>query len=215
MEGAFDIVAPGHVDEPGQNSVELSKQAMANRVEFKQAALDRSIAERGKADTWMKFLPSFDATFNWNWNSAAGFAGDNETWMLIFGARWNLFDGGDRISELKTRDSLIRMADNTKAQLYLDVRKEIDQNYQEVIQRRRNMDMADKQVALAEENHSLISRQYEVGIVSSLDVLDASTELSTKRITRVLERLQYDIAVLKLKKAAGEYSSLALVPFDK
>ena len=86
------------------------------------------------------------------------------------------------------------------------------QSYQEVVQRHRNVDLAEKQVALAEENHTLISRQYQVGIVSSLDVLDASTELATKRITQVLERLQYDIAVLKLRKAAGEYSALALVP---
>ncbi len=211
QEGDFEIVPPNQVELQTRDREELTRQALQKRVEIQSAEFDKTVAERAKQDTWMKWLPSFDVTYAWNWNSAAGFAGDNDTWMLIFGAKWKVFQGGDRIAELKERKSKVRAAKNNQDQLRLDIRQEIDQNHQQVIQRERNMTLADKQVTLAEENYTLINRQYEVGVVSSLDLLNASTELATKRISRVLERLQYDIAVLKLKKAAGDYHSLSIV----
>ncbi len=209
LEGEYEVVGPEQVTSVDGDLEGLKERALADRVDIKEAAMREKMAERLKTETWMKWIPAFDVTYDWSWNSAAGFAGDNDSWMLIFGARWTLLEGGGRIAELKTRESQIRMSKNSLDQLTLDIKQNVEQSYLDVNKRRRNVDFADKQVALAEENHKLIARQFEVGIATSLDLLTAATELATKRITRVIDRLQYDIAVLTLKKTMGEYHSLS------
>ena len=101
------------------------------------------------------------------------------------------------------------MAQNSLAQLFLDIRKEVDQNYKQVKKQQRNVDLTAQQVLMAEENHRMVTRQYEVGMASSLDVLNATTTLSNTRNSEIIERLNLDIATLTLRKSVGEYASLA------
>jgi outer membrane protein TolC len=211
MEGDFEIAGPEQVAAVEGDLTSLQDRALKDRVDIAEAATAKKMAERSKTETWMKWLPSFDVTYDWSWNSAEGFAGENDVWMLIFGAKWSLLEGGGRIAEAQTRESEIRMRANDQAQLTLDIRQQVEQSYLDVNKRQRNVEMAEKQVALAEENHELLSRQYEVGLATSLDLLTAGTEVATKRISQVIERLQYDIALLALRKAVGEYHSLAAV----
>ncbi|MCP4678898.1 MAG: TolC family protein [Deltaproteobacteria bacterium] len=211
MEGEYDVAGPEKVTSVNGNLEKLKERALKDRVDIKEAEMNEKMAARMKTETWMKWIPVFDVTYDWSWNSAAGFAGDNDSWMLIFGAKWNLLEGGGRIAELKARESKIRMAKNSLDQLTLDIKQNVEQSYLDVNKQKRNVDFADKQVALAEENHKLISRQFEVGLATSLDLLTAATELATKRNTRVIERLQYDIAMLTLRKTMGEYHSLSNV----
>jgi outer membrane protein TolC len=106
------------------------------------------------------------------------------------------------------------MQQNSMEQLAIDIGKEVDEKYKGMTKSRRNVLLAEKQLSLAEENHHLVSRQYEAGIVTSLDVLNATTELGTKRINQVLEQLWFDLAIVALIESIGEYYPLAVVPRD-
>jgi len=188
---------------------ELDNARDADRLA--RSALAETIAERSETEIKMRWLPAFDVTYDWSWSSAEGFAGEHDSWMLIFGARWSLFEGGGRIAELKAVQSRTRMAQNDLEQLRLDIRAEVEQAYIEVGRQRRNVEIADVQNDLAEENLTLVDKQYRAGAATSLDALDAATELHNQRVARVLERLRYDVAMLSLSKAIGEYHSLAAV----
>ena len=209
LEGEFSTVDPTDISPVSEAVDTLKERAMKERLEVQEAALQEKIAQRSRRETQMKWLPTFDLTYNWNWNSAAGFSGQNDSWMLIFGAKWSLLEGGGRLAQLKERGSKIRMAQNSLAQLFLDIRKEVDQNYKQVKKQQRNVDLTAQQVLMAEENHRMVTRQYEVGMASSLDVLNATTTLSNTRNSEIIERLNLDIATLTLRKSVGEYASLA------
>ncbi len=81
-----------------------------------------------------------------------------------------------------------------------------------VVEKRRTVEMAKKQIILAEKTHEMTNKQYQVGIATGLDLLYASSDLSNRRIKQVFEQLQYDLALLGLRKTVGEYSSLSNVP---
>jgi outer membrane protein TolC len=211
IEERFDIVDPEAAAPISGKVDELTERALENRVELEVAALDREIAERSETEAWMQWLPAFDATYAWNWSSAGGLADANDSWMLIFGAKWDLFMGGSRIAEIKSRKSSIRMAGYGREQLVQDIRQEVEQGYLNVKQQRRNLELAGEQVRVAEQNEYFVTRQYEVGMASSLDLVNAAGELSDKRIAMVLDRLEYDIAVLTLRKAVGGYHALATI----
>ncbi|MDJ0764520.1 MAG: TolC family protein [Myxococcota bacterium] len=209
MKGDFEVVVPGEVPLIDTQLDQLYLRALRDRVDLKAAAIDEQLAARNKVETWMKWLPSFDATYDWRWNEAEGFAEKNDTWMFIVGVKWQLFDGGRRLAEMKARQTDIRMAKNTSSQLTIDIRQEVESSYLEMIKLERNVELAQKQVLLAEQNHALVSKQFDVGLATSLDLQNAAAELATQRNTRVIERLQYDIAKLGLKRAVGNYHALS------
>ncbi len=209
IEDAFTITKPEPVEPVGGGLDAVVSKAIRDREDLKAARLARTMAERDRMETWTKWVPSLDVTYKWDWNSAAGFSGEKDNWMLIFGANWSILEGGGRIAELYERKSKERMAGNSADQLELDIKESVETNMLEMQKRRRNVELADKQIALAEETHRLITRQYELGMATSLDVTNASNDLSNVRRARILEQLQLDMAALMLNKAAGEYYEMS------
>lgn len=208
-ESDFDIEGPEAVTMTDGNLDSLMQDAVAKRLELKNAAIQKHMATLSRKETLTKFLPKFDVTYSWSWASAEGFTGSNINWMLIFGAKWQLFQGGYRIAEYKSRQSQERVMDNQIEKITRDLKQDVETKWVEVEQQKRNLEVADKQVALSEDNHRLISKQFQAGIISSLDLVNAANELSNTKLLRVLKHLQFDLSVLTLKKAAGEYNSLA------
>ena len=101
------------------------------------------------------------------------------------------------------------MAKNQADQLSLDIREEVEKGKLAMVQQERNVEIARKQLELAEETHNLVKRQYELGMASSLDVLDAATRLSNARNGLILEQLRCDLNALQLNKSVGIYNTLA------
>jgi outer membrane protein TolC len=207
----IDVTGPERSTFEEADTGELQRRAVSSRAEVAASDVQTRMAERNRVETWMKWLPAFDVTYAWSWSSASGFSGDNATWMLIFGARWDLFDGGGRIAESKSRASQIRVAENSRAETERQIKEQVEQLAINVRKQRRNVELADRQVEMAEESHHQIARQYEVGLTTSLELHDAETELANTKVARVIERLGYDLAILRLEKAIGEYSSFAAV----
>lgn len=209
VEGPIAVAGPDQVAAVEGDLTTLKARAVSDRVELKEAAVSKVMAERWQKETLTKFLPVFDVTYSWSWASSAGFTDNNANWMLIFGAKWDLFPGGARIVEYKIRKSDERTVDNTIEQINRDIQQQVELNYIDVTQRKRNVEVADQQVALAEQNHDMVTKQFRAGLITSLDVINAANQLSSQRIMRVYDRLQYDLAMLTLKKSLGEYHSLA------
>ena len=211
-DGPIVLQGPEDVPPITESIHKLKTKALDKRVELQEAEIATRLARHSKDHTLTKFLPKFDLTYNWSWSSAAGFTGANVNWMLIFGAKWDIFLGGGRIVDYKINQSQMRMATNNITQLTMDIEKEVEKRHLDMTQREIQLSILDKQVDLAKENHDLVTKQFRAGLVTSLDVSNAATELASKKILRVYERLLFDLDVLTLKKTIGEYSSLSIVP---
>lgn len=209
IKGQYKISDPEDMTQLDQGVDELTKLALKNRAEIKSSELNIEIAEHSKKETLSKWIPKFDATWKLDMNSAGGFSGDKTNWMLIFGANWSILEGGGRIAELKQRKSKIRVAANQLEQTVLDIKKDVDKHYRDIISKKRNVEVTEQMVALAEENHKMISAQYNVGMATSLDLMDAATELARKKILLAIARLYCHLAILTLQNTIGEYNSLS------
>ncbi len=205
----FEIVGPKEVVYETQSLSELQNDALDKRIELEEASVQRRMADRARLQTVTQFLPMLDITYQWSWSSAGGFTGSNVNWMLIFGAKWLLFQGGYRIWEYKKNQSQARMADIQIEKIRLDLKQEVETKYLDVEKQRRNVEYADQQTLLSESNHDLISKQFDAGIITSLEVAAATSSLATAKQLRIYQRLLFDLAVLTLRKSAGEYNSLA------
>jgi len=210
IKGEYDISEPEAVVPLDDSLESLKQKALKDRLDLKVANLQKIMAERYRTEVWTQWIPVFDVTYNWSWASEEGFSGKNDSWRLIFGANWSLFDGGYRVADLFEKSSQMRIAKNQADQLSLDIREEVEKGKLAVLQQERNVEIAQKQLELAEETHNLVKRQYELGMASSLDVLDASTRLSNAKSGLILEQLRYDIDALQLNKSVGVYNPLAM-----
>lgn len=183
---------------------QLQRSALEERLDLRAARIQANMALRDREQTWAKFVPSFDLTYNYSWDSATGFGGEHESWRLIFGAKWTLLEGGDRIAELDQKASLLRQAGYQLDGLVLSIREEVEKAAVAIEGRQRNLQLVAKQLALAEESHRLVSTQYASGLATGVELLDATTTLSVARRAQVLEALQHQLAWLTLDRALGQ-----------
>lgn len=210
IKGDFQIVMPRQIDMAQKSEKELTQDALKKRIELKSADMDVTMVKRLHNETKFKWVPVVDVTWQLDIASVGGMSGENANWMLIFGANWSILEGGVRVAELNKRKSQIRMAQNQIKQLELDIKTDISQKVQDKISKKRNWEVSAELVALAEENHNMISRQYQVGMANSLELTDAANELANQKIMLAVAKLQYELAVLTLGKTAGEYNALAV-----
>ena len=201
---SFTLAAPPVAASPGGDLATLTRRALKHRQDLQALRMDRKVASRGPTAAFLGWAPVLDVSYSWRYDSAGGFSGSNDTWQLVFGARWSLLEGGQRVTAVRQQRSRLRAARSTLRARELAVRQQIRQGSLRLRRAERNLRLAAQQVDLAEETHDAVTRQYRAGLVSSLEVVNAGTELERRRVARVVERLQRDLARLELRRALGD-----------
>jgi outer membrane protein TolC len=203
ISGKFKIADPITPTVFSDQTDLVMEKAMKERRDLKALEIQRSIAERSKTHTWTKFIPTVDMSYIYSMDGAGGFSGEKESWRIIFGVKWNMLDGGQKIAELSERSSKIRQAGFAIDALLLNIREKVDTAVVDLKKARRNLELSEQQLALAEETQRLVSKQYEGGLVNGLRLIEATNTLSKARRARVVEELKYNLAILTLNKTAG------------
>jgi len=200
---AFTLAAPPAVEGPAEDLNALTRRALRDRDDLRSLRLSREMARRSKLATWLGWAPVLGVTYNWRYDTAGGFTGKNDTWQLIFGARWSLLEGGRRITALSQGASKERVAQNAVRARALAVRHEIRRQQLQLRKAERNLALSARQAELARQAYEMVTRRYRAGMASSLEVVDAGADLASRRIAQVVERLRRDLARLRLRRAVG------------
>lgn len=113
------------------------------------------------------------------------------------------FEGGLRKAEVRQAEAKLRQMEYKVADLKDSINVEVENAYLEVITQSGVLDMLKARVEYATDNYKVVSKQFEHGLANSIDVMDANTLLVTAE--RELANAQYDyqLAVLKVRRAAG------------
>ncbi len=200
----YEIIPPGCIAPVSTDLETLMQTAMKQRRDFQAAKIRVQLADRLRQDVLAQWLPSFDLSYAWNWNSDSGFGSQNDSWHVQLNARWSILEGGAGKADLAQKKSNIQIAKNDLENLELKIRDEVEANLVEYRKRLRNVALAGHQIEVAAETHRLISRQYEVGLATSLDLLTAVNQLTKVQRNKVIENLGLSIAAMKLNKSVGE-----------
>ncbi|MDP3260332.1 MAG: TolC family protein, partial [Thermodesulfovibrionales bacterium] len=114
-----------------------------------------------------------------------------------------IFEGGLRDAEVKEAEAKQRQAEL----LYEDKKKSIDieveSAYLDLITQKGIMEKFGAQLTFAKDNYKAVSKQFEFGLASSIDVMDANTLLVTAERQLTDSRYNYKLSDLRLKRAAG------------
>jgi outer membrane protein len=126
-----------------------------------------------------------------------------ESFYAGIGLNFTLFEGGLRkadVSEAKARE---RQA----ALQYEDLKKGIDievkSTYLDLVTQKGILKFLNDQLVYARDNIRAVARQFEFGLSTSLDVMDANTLLVSSERKAALAAYNYQYALLVMKKATG------------
>ena len=122
------------------------------------------------------------------------------------------FEGGLRVAEVQEADAKRRQVDYAYADLKKTIDVEVETAYLDHLTQKGLLKSLTDQYIFAKENYNSVSKQFDFGLASSLDVLDANTALldAERQLANVI--YLYQFSSLRLKRATGVLLSTILNP---
>jgi outer membrane protein len=183
----------------------LQEQAFAVRADLKSLEVQKQIA----ADQ-IKFA---DGAFWPNLSVFSGYTGIDQSPPVANLNRDSLyagvalvfpfFEGGLRKAEVQEAKARERQAALSYEDLKKAIEIEVQTAYLDLVTQKGTLLFLNDQMVFARDNYRAVARQFEFGLSSSLDVLDANTLLvsAERRVASAL--YNYELALLRMKKATG------------
>ncbi len=179
------------------------QEAYRKRNDLEGASRNLDAARWALKQAWMGFLPRAEFEVQQAWIDPETFSQKNNFWTAYFKFNVPLFAGGERIIEIKENKNRLKEAQLRYQRLKKDIAIQVQQAWLDCRSARTNLEGITKELELSEENYKVIRTRYEAGQATSLDSIDAYTQLVSSKINVVNETFNYQLAALNLTKQIG------------
>jgi outer membrane protein len=188
-----DAIAFGLEYEPGLLSAHSAIDAARNSVKARKSDYLPKLIGFGSID-WSDGSSGFTATGTYSARSTT----------VGFQASWNIFDGFSRESRLTNakvnRANAMAAAADAKNLVVRDIKTA----YLEIEQRKKQQEVADENVAAADEDQKITQEKYNLGAATILDLLDAQVSLKSAQVSKIRADFELNTAVARLENAMGK-----------
>ncbi len=185
---------------------ELRVQGLQNRRDLQQLAESRQAAEMNleaeKGDYWPRL--SVEGAYS-RTNEEDLYFGETEDWNVSLVASYPLFTGFRDESEVKQARHRKSELDAEYRRLERTVSTEIRSVYLDLKTQEKVINSLEKAVQSATANYEQILAQFNEGLVTSVDVVDAQTALNEAERRLSLAFFNYQLNLLRLKLADGTF----------
>lgn len=183
----------------------LRDTALTSRSDLKSYDMQTQIAEQQVKYARGAFWPNIGLYAIYNGADQSPSSGTFNRESVLAGVSLNFpfFEGGLRVAELKEAKARERQSRLAYSDLKKNVDIELKSAYLELETQKGSLTFLEDQLVFAQDNYNAVLRQYENGLATSLDVMDANALLlSSER--NVAEALYgYQLAHLKVKRSSG------------
>lgn len=203
----FVVVEPPAVPavEAGASYEDLLSRALAARDDLRLQKEALAIADRGRVDAWMNLLPvvSLTAAVRGTTNTS-GLASQPVTGNVGIAASIPIFDGGLTMGTIDETNARVRQELLKVRQLEALVEQEVRGTLDNLALKQEAKDTAERVVALARSAKDNTDKLFEAGVVTSLDVTDASLSAFSAEVEAARARFDLETARLGLAYVLGE-----------
>lgn len=203
MVGVMEPTPPPPVESAYASLID---QAYAHRQDLRAQNLAVRVASERKNLVLTRYFPQVNAQFSYPRLDPETFANRDEFWTLFVNLRWPLFDGGNRELDLLDANETLSQTKLRVTELEKQIRVEVREALLSVETLHTTLETLHKEVALARENYEMTSKQYRVGLSTSLDVNTALNALNQVRTQLIDQTYTYQIALLNLDNAIGVFA---------
>lgn len=177
------------------------------RKDYIQARIDEEIAKEGITYAKGNFMPSLKLDGVYNRRDQDPISSSFFNRESIYGTitlSFPFFEGGLRTAELKESKSKLRQAELKRLNLKRDIEQDIRETFYNITAIASTINSYERQVLFAEENYKMVFKQFQYGLATNVDVVDANSTLISAQ--KGLSNAAYDlqISIIGLKKKTGE-----------
>lgn len=205
------VVEPTPPVSSGERYEQLVAKAYKQRqdVRAQEAAVEVSRQRRNLVRA--RYFPSVGAVWQFPKLDSPTFANRDEFWTLTLNFQVPIFDGGVRELDLQEQNENLAQAQLQLDQLKKDVSIEITRTLLAAETLAATLETLKKEVSLAQENYNITSKQYRVGLATSLDVNTALNALNQTRTQLNDQTYAYQVVLLGLDRAVGVFGQEYIV----
>jgi len=179
------------------------KAALDRRFDVKSAH-ERVIALHAFADEPLyRFAPSLSATgaLRYDFDPIGANKAFDQT--LTFNLTWNLFDGGSRYGDRKSRLAQAKSAELDESLLRRAVEADVKTAFASLKAARKSLSFAEDAVIAAQKNVDETAILYKQGLAKAIELTDANLNRFDAEITRESAKVIMEQAYLDLRLALG------------
>jgi len=184
---------------------ELAQTALEHRPEMRQAEYTRDMRRKAIRIARAGYFPSLSAVANYNWQAQSDRMTLDEnisrSWTTGLRLTIPIFQGGRIRGEVTQAIAQHSQAILDLQQKRDDIRLEVEEAYDRLLQARNALVLQENTIAQAEEGFRIANLRYESGVGTLLEVLSAQAALTQAREILAEATFAYRIARASLKMA--------------
>ncbi|MBI3302103.1 MAG: TolC family protein [Deltaproteobacteria bacterium] len=209
---AIGVKEPLQVVEPtpplygGENYEQLLDKAYKQRQDLRAQVFAVEVARQRKNQVLARYSPQINTQWQFTRLDSPTFANRDRFWTLFLNFQVPLFDGGIRELDLQEQKENLAQAQLQLDRLRKDVGVEVKQSLLAVETLGATLETLKKEVILAQENYDITSKQYRVGLATSLDVNTSLNALNQVRTQLADQTYAYRVVLLGLDRAVGVFA---------
>ena len=197
--GPFALTRPARPADPPSSEAASRPEVAAATEAVAGAAAARSAAFR----QWYPTLGVTALYQGYETSDGQLFGQPRESYALLAVARMNFFDGTLKYWQLREAREQHRGAIARESAARLTADAELRRARRRVESARENESLAKERLALATKARELVATQYELGVATQLERLDADSAFAAARREAGAAELDTDVAVFELRRALG------------
>ena len=174
------------------------------RDDFAAQVYQIEATELGHRAIWWSLAPRIEFRVQTNWGPTTLFNPDRFNWSMILAATWNLYDGGGRYARADAAQAEVREQELALERDLRDADVELARALRQWRTAAAAVEVAAERLELAQEIYEQELMKFEAGLVTSLEVSDASQELLNAELGLNQQRLQARLAEVQYRYLAVE-----------
>ncbi|MGE0823166.1 MAG: TolC family protein [Candidatus Binatia bacterium] len=202
----LQVVEPLPPTPPPQSYEQLVEKAHQQRQDLRAQTAAVEAAHERRNQVLARYAPQINTQWQFPRLDSPTFANRDKFWVMTLNFQVPLFDGGVRELDLQEQDENLAQAQLQVDQLKKNIGIEVRQSQLTVETLAATLETLKKEVTLAEENYKITSKQYGVGLATSLDVNTALNSLNQVRTQLIDQTYAYQVAVFALERAIGTFA---------
>jgi len=183
--------------------------AELNRPEIKGLSLNVVSAEKAVDLSKSRYYPSVNLIGNYQRKTDNILLGsdpgeDIDNWAMILQAEWTFWEWGKTRHDVAATRARLAKVKYVLKDIKDNIQLEVKEAYLYLREAEKNIQVARKAVAQAEENFRMNEERYKQQVATSTDVLDAQTLLTQARTNHFNALSEHNIAWARLERAMGK-----------
>jgi outer membrane protein len=205
---------PGEITEPSEREFtpvpvsDLYQTAMEKRQDLHQAEKQVLVAEKRVDFEWADYFPNLSLEGQYTQTDEPDlFYGEHDDWQATLKLSYPLFTGWRTTAQVDKAKSGLMQANEALNRLKKEIRNQVRSVYLDIQTQKKVIEQIEEQVKAADRNYQQVTAQFEQGLVTAVDQVDAFTALNEAENRLAQAYYSYQLDQIRMELVMGTFQT--------